>query len=213
MARSQAASGAGDEGSWVTGFQRTPEQINSRMLNAITFGQTLHNHRLARSQSNLCRIHIPSYVTFVPLYTISTHHSKRKIANKPAHGIPSMVQRISKVSRKRQRVYIRYGTKSTLQRQGSNKNQDQIAYTHADMLTEIQQPPLRQPLTFFPVTVIWQIGRSSKCSYKTITRARSRIVICMCDIKHIRHIRNPILRPSIPSALTPANKEKQRTRE
>jgi hypothetical protein len=160
MARSQAASGAGDEGSWVTGFQRPPEQIDSRILNAITFGQTLHqlhNHRLARSQSNLCRIHIPSYVTFVPLYTISIYHSKRIIANKPARGILSMVQRISKVSRKRRilrRMYTRYGTKSALQIQGSNKNQDQIAYTHADMLTEIQQPPLRHPLTFFPVTVI-----------------------------------------------------------
>jgi hypothetical protein len=57
-APSQAASGAGNEGSWVTVFQRTLERINSRILNPITFGQTLHNHRLARSQSNLCRIHV-----------------------------------------------------------------------------------------------------------------------------------------------------------
>jgi hypothetical protein len=28
---SQAASGAGDEGSWVTGFQQTHEQMNSKM--------------------------------------------------------------------------------------------------------------------------------------------------------------------------------------
>jgi hypothetical protein len=115
-----------------------------------------HHHRLntlaAKSMSNP---RTGSYVTFVPDHTISIHHSKREITNKPAREIPSIVQRLSKVSRKQTDITKNVHMVQQQIHPSKNKNQDQIADTHADILTEIQQPTLRHAPTshFFPITV------------------------------------------------------------
>jgi hypothetical protein len=114
------------------------------------FGQTLHYHRLACPQSNLRQIHVlvatkHFYPTILYRYRYTTQekNSKQTSVWDAQLKTSSTVQRISKVGGERQilrRMYIWYNRKSAPQRQSSNKNQDQIADTHADILTEIQQP-------------------------------------------------------------------------